>query len=514
MARLRQLYPNNYRSSGNISAEVESLVRYLNAAELGNKTVAELLAQIFNDEGVFDGPIEFEKDQAGDIRYRIGTYTNTTEGWVSLIAASELRGEPGVTAGEIGAPIIHSRLDIVPTNGATTIAYAHDASDELLIHKDGILLREGVGKDYTHSSLTGLVTLTVAANGVANFTLHKIRASLISGYNRVDTDVGSSQAVFPFAHDDTASLQVYKNGILQRKGGAYDYVHDPVSGTVTFNLAVAPGNVVSIFTVENTAAQVVTGLMMEENYVDLTTGLIKLAKIAIADGAIAQAKVNGLVTALASKAKLTVSATTPLAPAQGDLWLDTSAGSELKIFTAAVWVSLQPDTALPSFNSANASHILKVNGTGTGLMFAAQDLSAAVLTSTKGAANGVASLDSTGKMPVGQLPAVLSSTSYALLESGATTNGTKRLSRIFKQKVDLTGIAVRTGAGTCSVQIAVNGVGTGALYTASTTPNEITLGTPISLNGTSASVTIDVIVSAVSSCSALDVCVSASLLTA
>ena len=63
MARIRQQFPQNYGSSGNIN-EFESLIRYLNSAELGNKTVGELLAKLFDADGNFDGLIELRKAQA------------------------------------------------------------------------------------------------------------------------------------------------------------------------------------------------------------------------------------------------------------------------------------------------------------------------------------------------------------------------------------------------------------------------------------------------------------------
>ena len=51
MARIRQQYPQNYGSSGNINTEFETLIRYLNAAELGDNTVGELLGKIFDADG-------------------------------------------------------------------------------------------------------------------------------------------------------------------------------------------------------------------------------------------------------------------------------------------------------------------------------------------------------------------------------------------------------------------------------------------------------------------------------
>jgi len=39
MARLRQQHPQNYVSSGNIHTDFENVIRYINSAELGDKTV-------------------------------------------------------------------------------------------------------------------------------------------------------------------------------------------------------------------------------------------------------------------------------------------------------------------------------------------------------------------------------------------------------------------------------------------------------------------------------------------
>ena len=53
-----------------------------------------------------------------------------------------------------------------------------------------------------------------------------------------------------------------------------------------------------------------------------TTGFINFAKVAVTDGTIAQAKVTGLVTALAQMGTVVVSGTTPSTPLAGWLWVD------------------------------------------------------------------------------------------------------------------------------------------------------------------------------------------------
>ena len=131
MARIRQQFPQNYGSSGNINTEFENLIRYLNAAELGSNTVGELLAKLFDSTGAFIGPIELQKSTSGDIQYRVGTYTNTADGWITLVAAADLRGASGIDVGTIGAPILHTRVDAVATSSQTVFDYAHDATDFL-----------------------------------------------------------------------------------------------------------------------------------------------------------------------------------------------------------------------------------------------------------------------------------------------------------------------------------------------------------------------------------------------
>ena len=86
MPRLRQQFPQNYGSSTNINTEFENLIRYMNAAELGNNTLGELLNKIFDENGQFDGPIEFRKDSQSGIEYRIGEYADPEQGWQSLLA--------------------------------------------------------------------------------------------------------------------------------------------------------------------------------------------------------------------------------------------------------------------------------------------------------------------------------------------------------------------------------------------------------------------------------------------
>jgi len=125
MARLRQQNPQNYGSSGNINAEFENVVRYLNAGELGDKTVGELLAILFDSTGTFAGPIELRNDSSEGLQYRVGTYADADTGWITLVSIAALKGADGTVVGEIGAPIFHTRQQFLTMLMSLLIAYSY-----------------------------------------------------------------------------------------------------------------------------------------------------------------------------------------------------------------------------------------------------------------------------------------------------------------------------------------------------------------------------------------------------
>lgn len=510
MSRLRQLNPQNYNGSAQISTEFESVIRYLNAAELGNKTIAELMSVIFDDSGNFSGVVELRLDTSAGLQYRVGSYTTeeAETGWNTLVALSEIRGVAGANVGEIGDPIFFGRSDQIATASQTDFEFAHEATDNLVVYVDGVLQREGVSYDYTtdpEAGTAGQVIFTTGRSSGETISIFKVREEAASGYRRQDTFTTSTQTVFPFVHDSGTRMLVYKNGILQREGGAYDYTTSPDSDTVTFTASVPSGNLVSIVTVESPALTAVTGLMLEEAYVNPETGLIGLNKIAIADDAIAQAKVNGLVAALAAKAKLTVAATAPSSPSTGDIWIDTSETPDaMKFYDGSDWLRTTPESSLPSFAPADANRLLRVNGTGTGLEFAALDLSSVIPLSQKAAANGVASLAANGRLTPAQRPEVATKTTQYFYKA-SPTNATERVERIWKRRVQITGISAQTSAGTCTVQIAINGVAQGSAYAISSVSTNQTFTANIDVDATVDPRSIQLIVSSVSAAADLEV---------
>lgn len=520
MARLRQQYPQNYGSSGNISTEFESIVRYLNSAEYGNNTVSELLAKLFDENGVWDGPVEFRKDSSAGFQYRIGEYSTANDGWKTLATLAELRGQDGKDFGEIGAPIIHTRSDSTATAGQTVVDYSHATTDNLLVFVNGLLKTPTT--DYTTSATggtgsAGAVTFTSGLSLNDTITIYKIRATTITGFKRTDFEPATGQSVFAFDHTAETKLQVYLNGVLQREGGSYDYTLQPDNNTVTYNnTTLGTNDTFTVITVENTTVQAVTGMMFEEDFADTSSGMIKFDKITIADGDIPQAKVATLATDIGNRPVMFESASAPTSsstpvPAQGDLWLNTADDTLHFYSSQSTWVNATPESSLPSFNTTNANQFVKVNGTGTALSYSAVDLSSVIPVSQKGAASGVATLDTSARIPTGQLPTTVSAETVSIFQGSPadTTSGavTYYMKSIFKQNVAVTHIRVITDSGSINVQLQANGVNIGSNNSATTTGLTETLSTPYALDATNAPIKLTAVTTGNTSASNLEVIV-------
>lgn len=494
MARIRQQHPNAYNSSGRISTEFENVVRYLNAAELGDKTVGELLAQLFDEDGVFDGPIEMRLDAELGLQYRIGTYTDPDEGWKDLASTASLRGPSGSNVGTIEGPFFYNRQDLVATAAQTVFSYGQDASvEDIVVYVNGVLQKSsGV---YTRDATADTVTFASGRNLNDVITIYSVRAQSVTNYRRSDTLSTAGQAVFAFVHTSDEKLLVHRNGILQREGGSYDYTSNADTDTVTFTTGLNLNDVVSIMTVENQALQNVAGLMLEDEYTN-GAGSINYAKIAIANDQIPQAKVSGLSTGLAAKAKITISSSTPVSPASGNLWLDTSAvPNVLKFYDGTQWLLTSPASTLPNFVASNALQVVRVNASGTALEFAAPDYSALVPKTYMGAANGVASLDSSGLVATAQLPPIWAASSLPYYNAGSVSNATVFVTRLFKATTRIDGITAKLAAGTCTIQLSVDGVAAGPAVACSTTAANVTFGAAVEIDSETAGKRIELVIS-------------------
>ncbi len=509
MARLRQQYPQNYVSSSYINTEFENLIRYINSAEFGNKTLSELLGQLFDDNGDFRGPIEFRLDTDSGLQYRVGTYKDAEEGWITIAAIDELRGPAGQNLGTIEGPLFYNRQDIVVSGTPDNVTYSEVdvEAESIVVYRNGLLLAED---DYSLNPATGVITFDYNLVNADKISVYSIREKIVGDYRRMDFVAVSTVSTVAFASTPEDTLLVYRNGLLQRMGGSYDYTVDPNQDTITFFTPLDPGDLVTVIVADNTSVKNVGGIMLEDQYTD-SNGSILYDKLVIANGEIPQAKVLNLTSDLTSKAKITVSATTPLAPASGNLWLDTSqVPNVLKFYDGTSWLLTSPSSSLPTFAVSNANQYIRVNGTGTGLEYGNVDLSAVVPKTYMGAANGVASLDSSGKLPTNQLPDVYSVSSIPFMskwstgDTNTTANGTYYVGYIFKQIIRIDGICLKLSAGTCDVRISVDGTPVGSTYNVTTSLQNATIGSPIQVDGTTTGRRVEIAVTNQSSAGILE----------
>ena len=267
-------------------------------------------------------------------------------------------------------------------------------------------------------------------------------------------------------------------------------------------------------TVENQSLKTVAGMMFEDEYTN-ASGYINYAKLAVADNEIPQAKVSALATTLTNKANIVSQPNTPTSPATGDLWLDTSlAPAILKFYEGTQWLETSPESSLPTFVQTNANQFVRVNGTGTGLQYGDIDFSSVVPKTYMGSANGVATLDSSGNLPVTQLPETFSTVSipfFSVHEDSSASIGNKTyyLSRIWKQTIRIDGIAYKLSSGTCTLQLSVDGVAVGSTYSATSSLQSDNIATVIEVDGTVASKRLELIVTNNSSGQSLEVVVAA-----
>ena len=485
MAGIRQTAAFEYASSDKVQTEFENVIRYLQQAEVGGKTLGEVIDNLTDDDGNLNSNVEFKLDSSAGLQYRVGE----TGEFITIAPLSELRGEAGQNVGDIGAPIFNGRQDyIIGTtlrasdgvaypSGTTVLEYNHEADDTIVVFRNGLLQVEGATNDYVTSSTNNTVTfsddLTTTDNsGAAEVvTVYKIRATAITSFQRVDAEVTTTQSIFPFVMEDSTEIQVYQNGLLLREGGANDYVRDNNADTVTLNTAATNGDLVSIITVENTANQVVAGLMLEQVFTNAQTGKILFDKLEIADGAIAEAKVANLTTSLAGKAGLsdvTAGGTALSAGPVNTFYLEDVSGSPRLRFkvSATQNVDINPAVDIPSPSSANSGKFIRVSAAGAYELSALTDvLSAYITTAQKDAANGVPSLDSNLLINIARIPTFDILQQYPLLimdkQVATPTTSEVRMKRISGARIKINKIYAVLDAGTLTLDLKVAGVSQG-----------------------------------------------------
>ena len=497
MARLRQQYPSNYTSSSNINTEMENIIRYVNAAELGEKTISELFTQLFDSSGEWTGPVEFKFDSTNGLQYRVGTYTSTTAGWITIAAASAIKGADGGDIGTIGQSIFYDRTDYTASSSQTVFSYANAATDTVIVWVNGLLQQVSA---YTVSASADTVTFGTGLTTNDKVSIYKIRTSSISNFARTLYAISATQTQLAYVHDSGDVFLVFKNGILQRSGGSNDYTSSYDNDTITFISNLVNNDVVEVLKVEDTSTATATGLMTTSDFTDTTTGLIDFTKLSIADNEIPQVKVSALAAGLAAKAKLTVASSTPSGPTSGDLWLDTSVTpNQLKFNNGTTFISTNPTSSFPDFTSSNASQVLE---------YGTVDVTSLVPKTFMGAASGVASLSSTAKIPTAQLPAIYATHTYPY-EKTVVANGTFLIRRLWKEVVRVDGLTAVTSGGTCTIQLAVDGVAIGTSQAISSTKADVTFGASVSIDASSTSKRLQVIISSNSSGADLELGVAA-----
>ncbi len=488
MSRLRQYFANRYSSSEATNSEFENIVRYINSAELGNNTLAELLEKIFDDAGDVDLSLSMRYDAATGIEYKLGE--SEDDPWNLVVDADDIRGAAGINVGTVESPIMFNRVDYVATAAQTTFSYTFsDAAADVLVFVNGLLQPITA---YTKN--VALNQVIFGAGLVVNdkVTVYSIRNNAAASWRRTDFTATTNQSLFPFAHTADEEIIVYRNGVLQRVGAAYDFITSSATGTITMTTAQPNNTLISVLVVDNTALRTVLGLMLEDEYT--TNGLINLAKISIADGAIPQVKVASLVAALAAKAPIYVQNTTPVAPVSGTLWVNTSLPiPALYFYDGTRWLSSSPDGLIPLPTVSDALKFLKLNSTATALEFANIDLSSVMPYTILGGANGVAPLSGAAVVPNAYLPDGALRAPMTGRVTGAITNGTYIIGMLYGAQFQLDKVAMALSAGTATAQLTVNAVNVGSTFALSTTAAVNTWTAEIK-NATSAGLAVAVVI--------------------
>ena len=139
MARIQQIHPGNYRSSGNIDDEFSSVIRYLVSGEKRDYTLGELLSVLFDDTGTLKSPVEMRLDGSTNLQYRVGSYTDSTSGWITIAPASAISGAPGADLGTIEGPLFSQGTSYTATSGQTVFNYEIDTGDDVMVFINGVL---------------------------------------------------------------------------------------------------------------------------------------------------------------------------------------------------------------------------------------------------------------------------------------------------------------------------------------------------------------------------------------
>ncbi|CAB4159205.1 hypothetical protein UFOVP708_63 [uncultured Caudovirales phage] len=145
---LRQFHARRYNSSSAIDAEFESIVRFLNAAERGGKSLPRLMAELYDEQGTQKPQFEFRFEPSAGLQVR-----STGGEWATLASAASLRGTPGESfVGAVGAIPTAGYVDGGGNILGTRVAFADDAIPQAKIAGLTAALASAVGMPHTGSS--------------------------------------------------------------------------------------------------------------------------------------------------------------------------------------------------------------------------------------------------------------------------------------------------------------------------------------------------------------------------
>ena len=505
MARLRQLFPFNYGNPSNTSSEFENLIRYLNSAEFGNKTLTELLEVLFNRNGELDAPVEMRLDPLDGFQYRLGSYERMcvpmpATAWRTIATPEELRGAPGVSCGSIVQPMFSTRVDVVNAAGQVFIELPIDDTVNVLAYRNGLLMSEGPTADYTVE-----VGSTATATGIRLTTPltvnDRVSCFLALGdagaqFRRQDTLVTIPGTTLSFVFSPNEKLMVYKNGVLLTEGGSADYLATVSTNTIVFHQPLVVNDRVTVMVVEDTTKSSLVGLMLANDYTNPQTGMILGRLVEFQDKAIPQVKVDGLPEAIALMPSFTESLTEPAPPTT--FWLRPIASiggmmsSELMFWDGIRYLSTTGSFGVPPFVQADALRFLQVDPTGSFLRWSAPDLSAYLLRTQIGAANGVAALDSNGRIPLSQMPSPGARyCQFIQFVKPVVANDVFVVHREYLNKSQVIGVTARLGAGTGSIQMKVQGIPVWGVVALTVSQQDFNLPTPVLLDGMNTSVRVE-----------------------
>jgi hypothetical protein len=466
MARLRQIQPGRYGSSDAVGSEFESIIRYLNGAEIGNNTLSELLAKVFNNNGEVTLGLGFRFDPAA------GLQVSFSDGqWYTIAGVDQVRGAPGLNVGSVDGSMFSNRQDFIAIAAQTVFPYrASTGSVDVHVFANGLLLPP---TEYAYSTTLENLTLVTPRGAGDLITAVSVRNNAALTYRRSDFVASPSQVVFPFPHSDNETIHVYRGGLFQRPGTGNDYTTNSVSGTVSMSTGQSAGTVITVMAVNNSALREVAGIMLEDRYTQ--NGNIRLDRVAIPVNSVPQDRIVNLVTNLSAKADLYVGTSEPSGSIrQGSIWINTSGTvPRMNFYSGAGWYDASPNGLIPAPSPVFGGRFLRLNSSGTSLDYVNIDFSALVPRTAIGNPNGVAALDANGRVPNQNLSDAAFKSPIIGSRTGLVADGSYNVAIISGNRHTFDGMTLMVGEGSATVSLTVGGTAIGLPLAVGTTPTKV-----------------------------------------